>query len=227
MRGIIVNSDNFKKGIAFWIILLIGFMSISYALFFTDLKINISGTASNNWNINFEEFQCNDNGILTNYIFTCTNGSNCGNVTLKNNGQTISITNAKLNCYGSYLYYVMPVVNKGNIDAYLQNIKTEVVIRNENGEDITDNSNNNFMLDVTLYKVDSLTSDESQAIYLLEGIEGGVKNNVKIKGYSAGSNQNKTYLAMKISLKENNDTSVYSENDFEIMVTPSWASKSE
>lgn len=223
MRDVIVNSDNFKKGIAFWIILLIGFMSISYALFFTDLKINISGTASNNWNINFEEFQCNDNGILTNYIFTCTNGSNCGNVTLKNNGQTISITNAKLNCYGSYLYYVMPVVNKGNIDAYLQNIKTEVLIRNENGEDITDNSNNNFMLDVTLYKVDSLTSDESQASKLIEGTE----NNVEIKGYSAGSNQNKTYLAMKISLNENNDTSVYSENDFEIMVTPSWASKSE
>ena len=122
-----INPDKFKKNsnkiLAFWIIFLIGFMSIAYAIFFTELKIDISGNVRNNWKINFEEFQDISNGYPSNYIVKNTPGSTCGEVKLENNKQTFSVVNAQINNYGSYLYYVMPVVNEGNIDAYLHGIE--------------------------------------------------------------------------------------------------------
>lgn len=225
-----INSDKFKKNssriLTFWIVFLIGFMSVAYAVFFTELKIDISGSASNNWKINFEEFEDISNGYPSNYIVKSTPGSTGGEVKLENNQQTFSITNAQINNYGSYLYYVMPVVNEGNIDAYLQSIDKIVTVKDSRGRDITQGSDNQFLLNVTLYKTDSLTSDESNATYLVEGAESGLKNNVEIKGTSTG-NSNKVYLAMKISLDENNDALGFSENTFEVTVTPSWASETQ
>lgn len=99
-----------KKYVIIGLTLVVFLMSVGYAMFQTDLKINATSSSTNVWNV-----------TITNVTTQSTYGS-----AVNNSAPTFANLSASFNAgftkFGDYIVYNVTVKNAGNVDATLSDI---------------------------------------------------------------------------------------------------------
>lgn len=113
-----------RNTMAIAILCILGVLSVAYAAFSTNLKINLAGTATNKWNIRFANLPTVDGKeIFINKVTSGSDTPSAGTVEWGDGGETeavnIGISNLKFANLDNEFYYVFSVKNSGNIDASL------------------------------------------------------------------------------------------------------------
>ena len=119
-----MNHRNQKNTLIMYLILLVGFIVVGYAILQANLQINgTTKIANNTWNVYFDHIEVNSESI------SIGDGDSAASIDSNNNCKvdfTISLTTP-----GDFYEFTVDVVNAGSIDAMIGFLNKELKINNE------------------------------------------------------------------------------------------------
>lgn len=104
-----------RNTMAIAILCVLGILSVAYAAFSTNLKINLTGSSENKWNIQFSDNiqSFSDVGI------SMADEPTCGAISLDKGKVNLEISGMQFVNLDNKFCYLIPVVNSGNVNATL------------------------------------------------------------------------------------------------------------
>ena len=125
-----------RSTMAIAILCILGVLSVAYAAFSTNLKINLAGTSKNDWNIQFDNvsaFRKGDGDVSGEGLISTSESAYKGDVNLDEGKVNLEISNVKFVNLDNKFCYLIPVVNNGNVTADLTQAPT-ITLKGSNGK---------------------------------------------------------------------------------------------